>query len=187
MRVIAVVVAIAAIGGGVAARAETPEALAQRISHDQRQLERLGIYVTSIAPDAESDRVEVDVITRRSDAQAVMQQRYGSQVRVKVVARRRFVVKRTRVGNYEPLPGGRAIRVVWLTNSAFDLVRVRAREGRRRVVVTILERVWQGNNTMAGEQRVKTLKLGRPLGTRAVIDGATGKVVASSSPAAARP
>jgi hypothetical protein len=182
MRVMAALVVIVAIGGSVTAWAATPAQVADRIWDEQAQLERLGIYVTSIAPDGESDRVDVDVITRRGDAQAVMQQRYGSQVRVQVIARRRFVLQRTRIGTYEPLQGGRAIRVVWLTNSAYDLVRVRAREGRRRVVVTILERVWQGNNTLAGEQRAKRVTLRRPLGTRSVIDGATGKPLAAYRP-----
>jgi hypothetical protein len=182
MRVMAALLVIAALSGGVAAWGAAPADVADRISDDQAQLERFGIYVTSIAPDDESDRVEVDVITRRGDAQALMQQRYGSQVRVRVVARRRFVRQRTRVGSFESLQGGRAIRVIWLTNSAYDLVGVRVREGRQRVVVTILERVWQGNNTMAAEQRAKRITLRRPLGTRAVIDGATGKRVAAERP-----
>jgi hypothetical protein len=175
MRVIAALLLTAAVCGTAVAYAASPAQVAERIWNDSAQLERLGIYVIATAPDEDSDRVEVDVITRRGDAQAVLEDRYGSQVRVRVVARRRYVVTRTRMGRYEPLRGGHALRITWLTNSAFDLVRVRVREGRRRVVVTILERVWQGNNTMAGEQRVKTVRLRRPLGGRKVIDGARSR------------
>jgi hypothetical protein len=86
-------------------------------------------------------------------------------------------LKRTRVLGYEQLHRPRVIRIIWLTNSAFGVVRVRVREGRRRVVVTVIERVPGGNYTMVGEQRVRTLKLNRPLGSRALIDGATGRRV----------
>ena len=68
-------------------------------------------------------------------------------------------LQRTRIQGYEQAPHPRAIRVVWITNSAFPLVRVRVREGRRRVVVTVIERVPGGNDTMMGEQRVKRVKL----------------------------
>jgi hypothetical protein len=88
-------------------------------------------------------------------------------------------LKRTRLGSYERLASPHAIRVIWLTNSAFGVERVRVREGRHRVVVTVIERVPRAPYTMAGEQRAKRLRLKRPLGTRAVIDGATGRAVAS--------
>jgi hypothetical protein len=84
-------------------------------------------------------------------------------------------LQRTRLQGYERTRDPRAVRVVWITNSAFDLTRVRVREGRRRVVVTVIERVPGGVVTMMAEQRVKLVKLSRPLGTRALIDGASGK------------
>ena len=82
---------------------------------------------------------------------------------------------RTPWQEYTPSPNGRALRIWWCTNSAYGLKRVRVREGRRRVVITVLHRAPNGPTTQAALCRGKRVRLRAPLGTRRVIDGATGK------------
>jgi hypothetical protein len=82
---------------------------------------------------------------------------------------------RTHWDSWAPRPHGHAIRIWWGTNSAYKLEHVRVRERRRRVVITVIERVPNGPTTMAGEYRNKLLHLRRPVWGRKVIDGATGR------------
>jgi hypothetical protein len=57
----------------------------------------------------------------------------------------------------------------------FRLDHVRVREGRRQVVITIVEEAPNGPLTQAAKCINHLVRLSRPVGGRAVIDGATGK------------
>lgn len=166
-----------AFGAGAAVAGSSPELsqLQRRIERDMRALDRVGIHVTVIDAVPSRDVVRVEVITRRRDVREYMAGRYGPKVRVKVVATHLYRRVRTRWDQYTPLRGGRRLRIWWLTNSAYPLVRVRAVEGRRRVVVTVIERAPNGPHTDAGLYKNHVVRLRAPLGSRAVIDGATGK------------
>jgi hypothetical protein len=96
-------------------------------------------------------------------------------VRVRVDANRRSRLVRTRWDSYTPSTSGRKLTIWWTTNSVFHLEQVRVREGRRRVVVTVIERAPNGIVTLVGLARYKRVRLKQPLGGRVVIDGATGK------------
>jgi hypothetical protein len=167
--------AVGAPSAGAGGSGTELQQLDERIWDDYRALTRLGIYLESSSVEEERDRIVVSVITRRGDAQEVMTERYGDKVRVKVIARRRYSHVRTRWDEYTPLRGGTRLRIWWLTNSAFKLERVRVREGRKRVVITVIERAPNGNVTQAGEYRNHLVRLRRPLGGRVVVDGANGK------------
>ena len=145
-------------------------AIEERIWQDDRVLERQRIWVVSTGRAA--DRLRVDVISPRSDARAFMRERYGPRITVDVVAKRRFRRVRTSWQRYKVL-GPRRIRIEW--GCANELLRLRRRETRRRVVVTVVERAYNGPQTDDCRIRRKTVRLKRPLGDRVVVDGKTGR------------
>lgn len=178
MRVVVFVLMLGLTGLLVApATAADPELqrIERQIWDDQHALERLGIYVrvTDVEPDG--DVVQVDVITRRRDVKQVMADRYGPRLRVKVIANRVSQLTRTRWDSWAPRPGGRALRIWWETNSVYKLDHVRVREGRRRIVVTVIERAPNGPVTAAAKFVNHLVHLRRPVRGRTVIDGATGR------------
>jgi hypothetical protein len=176
---IVIAVAVLALGSLVTATATAADSELTRIERqiwkDQRALQKLGIWLEGTNVDTDRDVVQVDVITRERDVKQVMADRYGPKVRVQVMANRRSRLIRTRWDSWAPKPGGKRIRIWWMTNSAFGLEKVRVREGRRRVVITVIERAPNGYVTMAGEYRNHLVRLRKPVWGREVIDGATGK------------
>ena len=167
------IVALAVPAAAVAADSPEATALEERIWKDDRVLENAGIHLSSTW--VKDDFVHVDVISARRDARAYMSERYGSRVRVTVIAKRLYSQVKTAWSKYRVLGRGRRIRIVWGTNSAFKFLRVRKREGPRRVVLTVVERAPNGPVTMAGQTRAATIRLRRPLGDRRVFDGSTGR------------
>jgi hypothetical protein len=176
MRVLIIALATALVGLVAAPATAADRELGQierQLWHDEGALHRLGIYLrmTNVARDA----VEADVITRRGDVREVMSDRYGPKVRVKVIANRVSQLGRTPWDSWAPRRNGREIRIWWVTNSVYDLDHVRVREGRRRVVITVIERKPNGWVTEAAKEVDYLVHLRRPVWRMAVIDGATGR------------
>ena len=171
-----VVLALAGLTAATATAAD-PELkqIERQIWKDEKALSDQGIWLSGTAREDDRDVVHVWVITRRKDVKQAMADRYGPKVRVTVIANRRSQLVRTRWDSWAPKPGGRRIRIWWMTNSVFKLDHVRVREGRRRVVITVIERAPNGPVSLVGLYRNKLVKLHRPVWGRVVIDGATGK------------
>ncbi|MGH2781398.1 MAG: hypothetical protein ACRDL4_02880 [Thermoleophilaceae bacterium] len=76
-------------------------------------------------------------------------------------------------GRVEPREQGRLLRVLYLTNRAFELKRVDLRETESQVVITLLEKPPDpGAHTTEGELACVELELAKPLRGRDVLDGA---------------
>lgn len=75
-----------------------------------------------------------------------------------------------------PAPGGRTLRIYYLTGPAFEVERVRVDQSPQAVTITLLERTpGPGAQSAVGEIRCQQVTLARPVGDRRLIDGATGR------------
>ena len=77
---------------------------------------------------------------------------------------------------------GRVLRVRHASHPSHALVRVGLREASGSVTVAVVERAPTGPLTAQLEIRTRTVRLSRPLGRRAVVDGATGRRIRARAP-----
>lgn len=163
----------------------------RRVEHSLRELRAVqariepeavsadGLQLTSWGADVQRNRVFVELITERplAEAQALLRERYGPLVEARIVARHPYRLECTPLSTYETLDDGRTLRLIWTTNSEYELEEVVVAEDAETVWVGIVERVPNGPVTLMAVTREELLWLSEGVGGRTVRDAATGRAL----------
>jgi hypothetical protein len=145
------------------------EAIAERISGDDDTLEREGFTVAIVGADVGENAVVVELITARTDADAVFRERYGP-VTIEVIATETHSLVPAALTDYRV--SGRELIVQY--EKSGELVRVDLAEHNDRVEVAVIVRCWNGPTAAVLVHASVSAELRGPLGDRAVIDTAAG-------------
>jgi hypothetical protein len=158
----------------------------RRIMRDERSLAKAGFTV--VETDSfhfGTDRIDVFLVTRRTDHAAYFARRYGSLVKTHVVSREQTALRCVRAGPYEIAPDGLSLTVSW-SDAGPKPERIDVTETADRVVIGIVERGgFEGTFGDTGGTAV--VRLGAPLGTRAVYDAYDGGRMLQSGPSPGDP
>ncbi len=159
--------------------------LADRIWDDQKQLERAGFYLSSTGSGNAANRVRVDLFTARTDAAAYFRKRYGAAVEVTVGAREPYSLRCVESGSYTINPDG--LGIVLGVSGEGKPERVEVTEFPDRIEVGAVQRVYNGASALVETTVRQPVALTAALGTRAVIDAASGKRLRQVGPSPGDP
>jgi hypothetical protein len=137
-------------------------------------LRATGIAVVATAPDIRRNRVDVEVITARRDAPAVLARRFGAVVHVTVVATRPDRLVCVPVGSYTPAADGRSLVVRYASSPSSRFERPFVAETAATVRAGVIERRPTGPVLDQAVERTAVIPLAAPLGARTVVDAETG-------------
>lgn len=156
----------------------------KRIQDDFDALGRIGFDVVDTSTDWGLDRIDVEVLTRRKDAQRSFAERYGPLVKVRTRASATFPVC-AKLWQYEVAPDGLSLELTWQDPS--KLVRVEVTERADRVVVGLVETGSVYARGGPGSSGQTVAKLRTPLGDRPVYDAYDGGRLVQSGPSPGAP
>lgn len=158
--------------------------LQRRIEDDRERLDRLGFEVIETDTDWGLDRIDVEVVTRRTDAKAFFARRYGSVVRARAHPRPTYEGC-TRASSFEIAPDGRSLTVSW-TDAPSKPARIELTERGDRVAIGIVSRFsrYPGFGDPGGKAVVR---LSAPLAGRPVYDASSGARLLQVGPAPGQP
>jgi hypothetical protein len=149
-------------------------AVQDRITADWDALEAEGFDIQGIGADPEANRVEVSMITARTDHEAYFQSRYGPTVRTFAVPSGDRL-ECADLDDVRVSSTGRSLVLLWTYSSGEALETVELTEHPDRVEVGIVQRVpFFGGPDDAHTGRTR-VQLSAPLRGRRVIDAATGR------------
>ena len=151
-----------------------------------RALAREGVDVLAWGPDIDLNAVEVEYVSSRPDAQALVVSRLGPLVHPTLVATARYREVCVRADTYRVGRSGRTLRIGWRTFKAYTFARLEVSETARTVRVGVIERAPHGFITLLGKAPTRLVRLKSPLGNRRVIDAETGRRLQRRPPARAR-
>jgi hypothetical protein len=147
--------------------------LFSRVFFDRQALRQAGFHVLGGGVDIGANRANVLLITRRPDAQAYFEARYGP-VQVELIARTLTSRRCTSPNVYTLSRDGRTLRVFWTTHPSSRLIRVRTRRGRRELRLGVVERIRNGGGAGIAVSRHALVRLRQPLGPRGVVGATSG-------------
>jgi hypothetical protein len=148
--------------------------LGDRIYGDRKPLEKAGFHLASSAVAFEG-YVELDVITRRTDARAYFRKRYGAgALKVTVHIGDVYSLSCAAASSYEIAPDGLALTVRWASGGGAKPIRIEVTEFADHVEVGAVERVYNGPREDDATVLSFAGALSAPLGGRPVIDAANG-------------
>jgi hypothetical protein len=149
------------------------QAVRDRISADWEALEAEGFDIQGLGVDPEANRVDVAMITARTDHQQVFAERYGPAVETFATPEDTRLACEELDG-YRVSSSGRSLVLLWTYSSGDELATVELTEHPDRVEVGIVQRVpFFGGPDDAHEGRTR-VQLSAPLRGRRVLDAATG-------------
>jgi hypothetical protein len=157
-----------------------------RIERDEKALHRMGFTLIDAERGAPgTDRVDVNVVTRRHDAARVFARRYGTLVHAHSLGPTTQPLACTRAASYEIAPDGMSVTVHW-SDAPRRPAAVELIERGDRVVIGVVVRssVYPGFGDSGGSAVVA---LHAPLGARAVYDADDGERLLQTGPAPGDP
>ena len=149
---------------------------------DTRAAARDGIHVSSTSYDTDAAKVDLGVITERTDAAAYFRARYGPRIRVRVIAKTLYSPRCTNLWDAVAGPGPAELTIGWEAGGGAKFDHVEVAEHDDRVVIGVVAQVPNGFRTADSRREQHTLTLSRPLGGRTVIDATTGEAVGPPEP-----
>lgn len=149
-----------------------------RISDDFDALAADGLYVSAVGVDSGRNDVSVELITARTDAAAAFRARYGPLVRVQVIATSLTSPACADLAGYRPGPQPDTVLVAYQAGGGATFDQAVVTETPEQVTVAIVVQRYNGVTTADSVIREQPITLTAPLGSRAVIDLATGKRLA---------
>jgi hypothetical protein len=171
----------------------------RKVAHSERELRRIqnrisfrahrrdGFQVVSTGVDIDRNRVEIELITKRTDHARYFKRRYGPLVITRVIAAEPAFLDCAEAGTYEVAPDGRGLVVHWTRSGSVRLDHVELVERADRVEVGVVERVPHGAITGDAVGDQAPVSLAAPLGDRMVIDAATGRRLVQTGPSPGEP
>ena len=157
-----------------------------RIVGDDAVLRDAGFDYQVVSADVETDRVEVELVTRRTDYAAYFRKRYGP-VRTVLIATEPTTLECNRVGSFTIAPDDLHLDLQWTTGGGAVTERIEVSEFPDRVEIGIVERVPVGPRTAEARDAEAVATLTAPLNRRPVIDAANGRRVLQSGPSPGDP
>lgn len=149
--------------------------LQDRVSDDWKRLDRAGYHMQGVSSDTDSGKVEVELVTKHSNAQAYFSKRYGPRVKVIVTGADETTLECAKAVQYEIAPDGLSLKVVYESGGGAKFERADVAETADGISIGIVERVSTGFRTADLVITSTTVPLVAPLAARPVIDAATGK------------
>jgi hypothetical protein len=162
-----------------------------RVKYSEHALERVqdrvgvlsdappaGVILVSSSVDIDASRVELQVVTRRpeADVQAEVERRFGPAVRVVVGAAEPFFADCTALDDVQLGADGHELTLRWGASGSTELKRPFLEEGPGVVRVGVFERVPTiGFVTSDLQMKSTVVRLAAPLGQRRLIDAETGR------------
>ena len=160
--------------------------LQDRVSDDDRALQRAGFQLETVSVDEDTNRVEVELVTARDDAAAYFRKRYGP-VRTEVIAREPTKLECNHAGSFTIAPDGMSLTIAWGTGGGAKTERIEVTESADRVDIGIVERVPVGARTLELIPAQAVAALSQPLAGRAVYDASNGKRILQNGPSPGDP
>ncbi len=160
--------------------------LANRIGRDDRELDAAGFQLSAWGAEIDSNAVEVELITARTDHAEYFAQRYGP-VTTKVIATEPTQLECADAKRYEIADGGTALILHWGSSGQAEPAGVELREYPDRVEVGVVERLPSGGYTLDLRSYTSRVALSAPLGDRAVIDAADVERLRQRGPSPGEP
>jgi hypothetical protein len=148
--------------------------LQDRVFASRDALRPAGIAIVGVGADIRRNRVGVEVITARRDAQAVLARRFGPAVHVTVVATSPDRLVCVPLHSFAPAPDGRSLVVRYTSSPSSAFERPFVAETAGTVRVGVIERQPTGPVLDQAVGRTAVIPLAAPLGARAVLDAETG-------------
>lgn len=156
----------------------------RRIEHDRDALKRAGFELVETDADWGSDRVDVTLVTRRTDHARYFARRYGSVVRTHASAKSTSPAC-AKASQYEIAPDGLSLTVSWQEVSPKPLrVEVTERADRVAIGVVYAQSVYPGYGDAGGSTVVR---LRAPLSGRPVYDAFDGARLIQAGPSPGSP
>jgi hypothetical protein len=158
--------------------------VSRRIDRDYKRLGNAGFDAVETEAETGTDRVDVFVVSKRTDAARYFARRYGKLVRTHVI-REDTVAACTRASAYTIAPDGLSLTVTW-SDAPETPERIEVSEFADHVAVGVVAKfsVYPGFGDPGGSG---VAKLGAPLGARPVLDAYDGRRLLQSGPSPGDP
>jgi hypothetical protein len=158
-----------------------------RINGDYGRLRKARFTLAGSEVNLDTNRIQVAVATRRTDAAAYFAKRYGPAVRTRVISPDPTLLECATAEPYEIAPDGMSLNLAWTTGGGAVTERIEVTEHPDRVEIGIVERVPVGARTLEGRAATAVAPLSAPLGARAVYDASRGARMLQTGPAPGDP
>ena len=136
-----------------------------------------GFHVKMTSVEIETSKVEIGLITKRTDHAEYFAARYGPHVVTFVMATELTSPECAEIVGFHASPDGMALTVRYASGGGATFDRYELVEHDDRVEIGIVEQGPNGPRTADYVEQEATVVLSRPLGSRHVIDATTGKRV----------
>ena len=146
-----------------------------RIDFDAHATDGFDVKTTTV--DIYSSKVQVGLITKRTDHRAYFRARYGRHVRTFVIATAQTSPECAEIVGYDVSADGLTLTVRYASGGGATFDRAELVEHDDRVEIGIVEQGPNGPRTADYREGTATVTLSRPLGARRVVDATTGKRV----------
>jgi hypothetical protein len=160
--------------------------LSDRIWDDSKKLRAIGFILEEGSSNTDTGKVEIGLITKRTDGAAYFERHYGP-VKVTVVATEESSPVCTKSSSFKIAPDGMSLTVGWSSGGGAKAETIELTEYPDRVEVGAVERRYNGATTLEAFGLEKTVALSAPLGERPVIDAATGLRLRQVGPSPGEP
>jgi hypothetical protein len=155
-----------------------------RIDFDAHEAD--GFHVSTTGVDIDANKVDIGLITKRTDHGEYFRARYGPHVRTFVFATELTSPECAEIVSYEVATDGVTLTVRYTSGGGATFDRYELVEYDDRVEIGIVEQGPNGPRRADYREGVATVTLSRPLGARRVIDATTGRRARSRPNSAAR-
>jgi hypothetical protein len=146
-----------------------------RIDFDAHESDGFDVKTTTV--DIDSSKVQIGLITKRTDHRAYFRSRYGRHVRTFVIATEQTSPECAEIVGYVVSADGLTLTIRYASGGGATFDRAELVERDDRVEIGIVEQGPNGPRTSDYYEGAATVRLARPLGTRRVVDATTGKTV----------
>ena len=160
-------------------RVPVSERALRRVQHgiDFDAHEADGFHVMMTGVDIDRSKVEVGLITKRTDHRAYFRARYGRHLWTYVIATELTSPECAEIVGYDVSADGLTLTVRYASGGGATFDRAELAEHDDRVEIGIVEQGPNGPRHLDYREGTATVTLSRPLGTRRVVDATTGKRV----------
>jgi len=164
--------------------AQYKDRIDKRIQRDVEALEREGFEVLETETDWGVERIDISLVTRRSDHARYFERRYGSVVKTHATRSHTFPAC-VDAASYEIAPDGMSLTVRW-EDAAKKPARIELTQLADRVAIGVVERlsVYPG---FGGDSGSAVVRLRAPLGGRPVYDAYNGSRMLQTGPSPGDP
>jgi hypothetical protein len=146
-----------------------------------------GFRIAATGVDIDRNRVVIDLITKRADAEEYFRARYGAGVTTDVIATELTSPSCAGLFGYRPAADGMSITVGYEAGGGAQFDHFELVEYPDRVEVAVIVQVYNGPVTADSRRAEAIVPLSTPLGSRKVVSATTGRRLAVEEPSPPSP